>query len=356
MVNKENSDSRLKLPSAPLWEKNEHNIWLVSTVKLFRNVEKFSFPGKLKLEDKKQLLALLNESLGGSKGLQNPRMLKAEDLSALDKEYLLEHFFSVQSFHPAQAGEAFVVDDTGTFLACLNIRDHLQLRVTTSSGDLEEACNRLVNIETPLGSTLGFAYNPQFGFLTADPQQCGTALFAFIFLQVPALIHTGALPALLQTYCKDSVIVTGMQGDPENFVGDVIVLRNAQSLGLTEENIVSTLRSVITKLMVEEKSTRTKVGHNHHPHIRDLVSRAFGLLRHSYQLEAVEALNAISLVKLGLGLGWIKGLTVTDLNGLFVHCRRAHLVGKEQDMHPEEILHHRAEVTRAALANAALDV
>ena len=41
--------------------------------------------------------------------------------------------------------------------------------------------------------------------------------------------------------------------------------------------------------------------------IKDRVSRAFGVLSHSYQQETLESWSAISLLKLGANLGWVEG-------------------------------------------------
>ena len=51
-----------------------------------------------------------------------------------------------------------------------------------------------------------------------------------------------------------------------------------------------------------------------------------GLLTHSYQLELIEALNALSLVKLGVEIGWIQAPEGLNLNDVLFGCRRAHLI------------------------------
>jgi len=334
------------------WDNNSHNIWLASTIKLIRNVEQFSFPSKLSIDQRQQLVSIISKSLLTSKELNKPILLAAKNLAPHDKEFLFEHYLSTQSFHQARNGDAFIIDHSGSFLAILNIRDHLQLQLTEIDGNLENSWNKLVNIETMLGSNINFAFSPQFGFLTADPSHCGTGLQIHIFLQLSALVHTQTLNSAIRKHCPESISATGMQGDPDNFIGDIVVLTNEYTLGISEESIVSSLRSALTKLMVEEKSARTKINEESNPTIKDQVSRAFGLLRHSYQIETIEAINAISLVKLGLEMGWITGTTFTDLNELFFHCRRAHLLESDGSVERKTILHKRAEAIHSSLKDA----
>jgi protein arginine kinase len=78
-------------------------------------------------------------------------------------------------------------------------------------------------------------------------------------------------------------------------------------------------------------------------------------LIHSYQIEAVEALNAISLLKLGVDLRWVLGITMEQLNLLFFNCRRAHLLCQFKEKIPqEEILHKRAEFIHKTLKGVEL--
>lgn len=340
-----------------LWTNNDNEIWLASSINFSRNVEKYKFPGKLDVERRKQIIAILSKELVENTELKEPALLKAEDLSGLEKEYLVEHFLSKESYHQAHVGEAFVVDKPGFFLAALNIRDHVQFELLDTKGDLENAWNKLVKIESTLGKAVNYSYSPKFGFLTADPYECGTALQVAVYLQLAGLIHTDKINDVLEKLVDESLAVTGLQGSPTEIIGDVLCIRNLYTLGLTEENIVASLRQVTTKLMVEEHAARSQIRHEISPDMKDKISRAYGILIHSYQIEAVEALNAISLLKLGADIGWLTGLNAQQFNELFFNCRRAHLLCQYSDKVPqEEIPHRRAEFIHKALAHLKLNI
>src|ERR1700722_8854826 len=133
-----------------LWNNNDNLVWLASTIHLFRNIEKFKFPVKLDIDRRKQIVSLLGKEFLSIDQVQQSGLFKAEDLSALDKEYLVEHFLSSQSFHSASTGEAFIVDMPGEMMVMLNLRNHIHFEYIDTHNELENAWNHVVKLETAL--------------------------------------------------------------------------------------------------------------------------------------------------------------------------------------------------------------
>lgn len=337
------------------WDNNSNNIWLASTISLSRNIEKFKFPSKLEADRQKQIVSLISKELLADTALVNPKLIRSEEISPLQKQYLTEHFLTQLSFQQAHSGEAFILEDTGEFIASLNIHDHIHLQFLDIRGELEQVWNRLVSLETALGKKVAYAFSQKYGYLTSDFNQCGTALNVAVYLQVPALVHSGKVDEVLEKLADDSIAITGIQGNPTEIIGDILVAQNNYTLGVTEENIIASLGSFTTKMLVEEKSIRRKILQEESGNIKDKVSRAFGILMHSYQIEAIEALNALSLLKLGIELKWMKGMTTQEINSLFLKCRRAHLVQEHGgSLKQEDIPHKRAEFIHNSLKNVQL--
>ncbi len=206
--------------------------------------------------------------------------------------------------------------------------------------------NSLNEIDTAISSSVEFSFSPKFGYLTSDPGFCGTGLSVQAFLHLPALIHTQQLGETLAKLKEEEVTVSGMGGNLEELVGDIVVIRNSFTLGMTEEAILQSIHSMSMKLMAVEKTLRTHLQTESNAEIKDQVSRSFGLLLHSYQLQTKEALGALSLMKLGLHLDWIEGITDAKLNTLFFQCRRAHLLHSLNELSltdSQEIARKRAE-------------
>jgi protein arginine kinase len=339
------------------WINNSNTIWLGSTVNLNRNLEKFKFPGKLAADKRKEIVSFFSKDILRIPDLQNPKLIKAEEMPPLEKEFLVEHFLSHQSFNQAHVGEAFVLDESGEFLCVLNLRDHLSLVRVDTRDEPEKAWDRLVKMETELNKSVSFAFSSRFGFLTSDPTLCGTGLIVYVFLHLPGLIYMDQLEDIIRKYKDDGIEQTGLQGSPNDIIGDIMAFHNSYTLGLTEESILSSLRALATRLVGEEKKARAKIKKDNNSYIKDRVSRAYAILLHSYQIEAVEALNAISLLKMGLDLEWLTGTSQAALNQLLFNCRRAHLLClQEEKFNQEEIPHKRAEFIHQALKGVELHI
>jgi protein arginine kinase len=335
------------LSSQNPWNQSTNSTWIGSSLILHRNIEKFNFPGKLNADKKKQIIALLQKSLLSSKELINPKLILADEIELVGKEFLVEHFLSNQNFQLANLGEAFLLDETNSFLAVLNLQDHLQLQSISASEDFENNWSRLVKIESEVMQTINFSFSSKFGFLASDFAQCGTGIVATLYLHLPALSYADCLNELFSTNRDEGIELTGLQGNPNEFIGDIIALKNRYTLGSTEDDILSSLRSLAIKMMVEEKSFREHLSHENESEqakVKDLVSRAFAVLMHSYRLEEVESLKALSSLKLGLDFNWIKGTSQSTLNMLLFSCRRAHLLCHyKQKISQDELPHRRAE-------------
>ena len=329
-----------------LWKTDGNPIWLATSFLLHRNLAKYNFPQKMNEGQFQQTLDLLREQLLKSSLLQSPVALKAEEINALDKEYLFEHFLCLSGFQNMCKGQEFIIDNSCQFLAKINMEDHLQMQLIDSEGSWEKAWNILNQIETKMGGSLDLAFSQKFGYLTANPSVCGTGLTIQAYLHLPALIHTHQLQETWLKQKEEGIAMLGMGGNSEELAGDLVVISNTYTLGIDEESILRSIHSIAMKLMASEQTLRSHLQGENNSAIKDQISRSFGLLLHSYQLQTKEALEALSLIKLGIHLDWIGGITDAKLNSLFFQCQRAHLLHalKETQVSDlQEIAHKRAD-------------
>ena len=322
------------LPQALLehvpWEQETNPIWPASAFILHRNISKYFFPPKMNEAQLQQTASILKNSLLKSDVLDQPVFLGADAIDAIDKEFLFEHFLCLDGFQNTLSGQGFIVDNSSRFLGMLNIQDHLQIQLIDCKGAWEKTWNTISQIENAVSGTVEFAFSPKFGYLTSDPYLSGTGLVVLAYLHLPALIHTDQLQDLLLKQKEEEVAATGMQGTIDEIVGDILVLRNSYTLGISEENILHSLHTMAMKLMAAEKTLRTHLPKEKSGELKDMVSRSFGLLMHSYQLQTKEAMNAISQLKMGLDLGWISGITDEKLTEALFRCRPAHFFANQR--------------------------
>jgi protein arginine kinase len=330
-----------KFSDEKLWDQDKESICLASTLKLSRNIESYAFPSKLNEEKRVQVLDILKTTVLDVEDLKKSSFVYANDLEPLEKEFLFEHFFCMEAFQQAHKGEGFVLDPQGKFLGILNVRDHLQLHFIDYQGKLEKSWNKLSEIEESLSKRLKFSFHRKFGYLTSDINHSGTGLSCVVFAHVPALNQSGELKKFLSLNSSEFVCVRSLLGETEGFVGDCLVVSNPFKTAISEEDLIGEIRRFVTKLEVAEKIARRSLKERPSVSVLDSVSRAFGFLNYCCSLGTLEAIEAISLLKLASNLGWISGVTESELAQWMLNCKKGHLLVKQEN---QESL---SDITRA---------
>lgn len=318
----------------PLWGQNDTPVWLASRFSLKRNLTSFLFPSKIDEKEAQQLTSMLKKALQSF-----PHVFDASKLSPTEKEALAEHFLMPGECKP----QVYFLDDSGSFLAKILDEDHLCLECIESESNWTVQWEKLLEFESHIGKIHDFAFHPKFGYLSGDPSFCGTGLSVQAFLQVPCLLHLEETEEVLSRVLSEDISVTGLGGRSEN-IGDLMVIQNQFTLGVSEEHILDSVHKAATELMKLECERRSKLKESPDATILDKISRAYGLLLHSYQIETKEAFAALSLLKLAIDLQWATGMTDREISAIFFKCRRAHLkLESQEDLSPEELAKKRAQ-------------
>ena len=337
-----------KLPAALSenipWAADDGAIWPITAFILRRNLSHFPFPSKMQGAEAAGIVETLKGAFDNQPLLEGIQFFPSDQTTTQDKQLIYEHFLFLRGFETPPNGSGFALDPQCRFLALINGCDHLEMRMLHTEGPIEEKWNFLSNFETDLGHKVDFAFSPKFGYLTSDPGYCGTGLVLYAYLHLPALIHLEELDNHLPLPGEEEVGAMGLAGNMVKIIGDIIVIQNNLTLGLTEESILHSVQSVAIKLVVAERAARKKIQSEETAHIKDLISKAYGLLLHSYQLETPEAFDLLSLIKLGTNLGWVTGSNDQKLSALLFQCRQGHLLKQFPELKdPKETAHKRAE-------------
>ena len=110
----------------------------------------------------------------------------------------------------------------------------------------------------------------------------------------------------------------------------------------------------MTRQVIEyEESARYVLLRDAKEQIEDKIWRAFGILRFARVLTSSEVMNLLSAVRLGMGMGVIKEVSLGLVNELLLLCQPAHLqkfAGRE--MKPGERDAVRADLVRSKIEKA----
>lgn len=344
------------------WNQESSSLWPVSTFTIKRNLAFCPFPRKQSALSALHIKESIMQALSKLASMKDSIFLDYSQLSPAQREFVCEHFFFPEGVMEDQPHQGFIIDPSGTLLIGINFSDHLILHKIDYSCRWYDSWNSLHELENSLNDELHFAFSPQFGYVTSDIGCCGLGTTLRAYLHLPAFLQAEheTNSSLFDEDSLCSIVHTPMQDldtneSDELFEGDLLILQNKYHLGISEESLLRSLYATANHLMNTERSLRSEMKSGSFSDIKDLVSRSFGILLHSYQLHANEALAALSFLKLGIDLGWIEGLSDEQTNAIFFTCRRGHLLVKEStSLSQEELLHKRATYIHGALKDAKL--
>ena len=147
--------------------------------------------------------------------------------------------------------------------------------------------------------------------------------------------------------------IRGLYGEGSEVMGNFFQLSNSATLGTSEEVILRSLKEMVVKVIGFERQAREMLFRKARTLLEDKVWRAYGLLSNARSVSTKEALSLISAVRLGVGMGIIKDLSVKTLNELLIYIQPAHLQVREgRSMDPQERDVARADYMRQMVSDS----
>ena len=228
----------------------------------------------------------------------------------------------------------------------LNEDDHIKMQVFSAGQELENIMNLVVELDEKLGEMVEYAYNKNFGYLTASPVDIGTGMKASVIVHLPALTLTGNLSKVLRIVNNLGLSIKGVYGEGSQNYGDLYQISNNQTIGITEKEIIANVKNITEKIIEQERTARKYLCKNE-LELRDIVYRAFGVLTFASKLGTEECRKLLSEVKMGVDLGILNEIDDGKVKKLELYTKPGNLqkyVGKTLDGYEREI--KRAEVVK----------
>ena len=271
-------------------------------------------------------------------------------LDAIEKQVLVERHLISRELAARGEGSAVIIDRKQTLSLLVNEEDHLRMQAIRTGLNLRGAYEALAGVDDVLAGEFEFAFDPSLGYLTTCPTNLGTGLRASVMLHLPGLVLSDQIGQVLQAVTKIGLAVRGLFGEGTESLGNLFQISNQSTLGESEETIIRKLERVISQVATHESNARTKLFEDDPDMVRDKIGRAYGLLRHAWVIDSKEALNHLSLLRLGGHLGLIEADSVRRCDSLLTEIQPAHLqfhAGRK--LSPEERDSIRAEIVRSRL-------
>ncbi len=328
----------------------EHGAVLTSRIRLARNLRDHPFPGWAKKDQRAAALELMRPAVEALPVMKDAFSHELGDLSSVQKQVLVERHLISREHAARGDGSGAVIERRQTFSLMLNEEDHLRMQAIRPGLQLTSAFESLSALDSELESSLEFAFDPTLGYLTTCPTNLGTGLRASAMLHLPGLVLSDQIGQVLQAVNKIGLAVRGLYGEGTESLGNLYQISNQSTLGESEETIIRRLERVISQVANHEQNAREKLLEDDPEMVADKIGRAYGVLRHAHIIDSKEALNHLSLLRLGGNMGFFPPDTVVKCDSLLMDIQPAHLqLHSGRKLSPEERDSIRAEIVRSCL-------
>ncbi|MGJ8644192.1 MAG: protein arginine kinase [Luteolibacter sp.] len=331
-------------------EKADECAVITSRIRLARNLRGHSFPGWAKKKEREETLAILRPAVEELPAMKDAFSRELADLTSVQKQVLVERHLISREHAARGNGSGAVIERRQSFSIMLNEEDHLRMQSIRSGLKLREAYESLSELDGELEEKLEFAFDPTLGYLTTCPTNLGTGLRASSMLHLPGLVLSDQIGQVLQAVNKIGLAVRGLYGEGTESLGNLYQISNQSTLGESEETIIGRLERVIAQVAMHEKNAREKLMEDDPDMVADKIGRAYGVLKNAYIIDSKEALNHLSLLRLGGNLEFFPRETVQMCDSLLMDIQQAHLqLHAGAKLSPEKRDTIRAEIVRSRL-------
>jgi protein arginine kinase len=329
-----------------------HNQIVVSSrVRLARNLKAFAFPGWAKKHERLQILEAIKPPVEALPEMSDAFSVYSQDLSALEKQVLVERHLISREHAAKGVGSAVVMNRRQTLSIMINEEDHLRMQAIRGGLQLKSVFRMIDKVDSALEDKLDFAFHAQLGYLTACPTNVGTGMRASAMVHLPALVMSEQINQVIQAVNKIGLAVRGLYGEGTEALGNLFQVSNQTTLGEKEDDIIARLHKVIEQIIEHEQNARQMLLQKKPNTLMDHIGRGYGILRHAYSMNSKEALNLLSFMKLGIDLSFFPEECRQPVDELFTETQPAHLQkGTQQKLAADERDALRAEIIRTKLA------
>jgi protein arginine kinase len=166
------------------------------------------------------------------------------------------------------------------------------------------------------------------------------------------MVMTRQLDSLLHAISKLGLAVRGFFGEGTEAAGNFFQISNQVTLGLREEDIIDNLKRVISQVVSQERGSREFLKARKKDIIEDKISRAYAMLKGAHMITSKETIDLLSMVRLGISIGFIKDIDLYKLNDLFIKMQPAHL----QKLSDKQLSASERDIKRAELIRSQLNI
>lgn len=321
-------------------------IVISSRIRLARNVEGIPFPPRAEQAQLKNIFELSQEIVEKSAFFKDYYLLLLDELTPLENQFLVEkHLISIYHAQGKHSYRGCIFNQKETLSIMVNEEDHFRIQYLLSGLQLKNIWKLINVIDDEMEKKTTYAFSEKEGYLTSCPTNVGTGMRASIMLHLPALVMVNGINEILKAIAKIGYVVRGFYGEGTEVMGSLFQVSNQITLGLSEEEIIDNLEKVNQQIINKEQKAREDLLLHSKNQLEDQSWRAYGILSSTRIISSSEAMELLSKLRFGVGLGIIPHPDLGTLNKLMLLIQPAYL----QMLNGKDLDSPNRDIRRAAL-------
>lgn len=301
------------------------SIVISSRLRLARNLEAYPFPNRAKTAQRCDILSEIETALKDIPYLKKGFYYKMEGLSSLEKKVLVERHWISRELSELKEGSAVFISSDQVCSVMINEEDHLRIQFIKNGFNLKALWKTVNQFDDLLESSMPYAFSKDYGYLTACPSNLGTGLRASVMMHLPGLSISNNMDKVVRASNQLGLAVRGLFGEGSDASGHIYQISNQQTLGESEEAILSRLGGVLKNIIEHELNARLQYLERNESNLLDQISRAHALLSNAHLISSDEAMNHLSLIRLAIDLGFLPEEFRSLVDYLFIEIQPGHI-------------------------------
>lgn len=319
-------DSLLSTPSELIdGTSSKSAIVLMTRVRLARNLSGHSFPGWAEPDERADIVEICRNAVVAAPPMKKGHAYYIAELDELSRQILVERHLVSRELTGAKEGAGVVISNDQSVSVMINEEDHLRIQVLRAGFQLKKTWATVNDLDSMLEQSLDFAFDSTLGYLTACPTNLGTGMRASVMMHLPALVISNQMEKIVRAVNQLGMVVRGLFGEGSDASGSIFQISNQTTLGESEEEIIKRLQAVLQSIIEHEENARERLLETEGPKLFDKIGRAYGILQNSHLLSSSEAMNLLSLIRLGVDLKLFPAANRATVDRLFIETQPGHL-------------------------------
>lgn len=346
------------LPRLPGWlagDDLDSAIVLTTRLRFARDLQGEHFPHQQNRGERLRVLKKVSEALEAF--FDRANFIELNKVSPLEAGLLVERrLISPQMAQDTLPRGVFLWKKEDISLMVCE-EDHLRLAAILPGLQPRKAYHLLEPIAEDIRQRLPIAYDSERGYLTSCPTNLGEAIRFSFFCHLPGQALTGEMDSFVKSVADAGITVRGFWGQGSEILGNIFQFTDGPSLSLSPEESLSRMETLGRQIIEREAMARINLQGKSITVLQDKIARGLGILQSCRMLESAESLSLFSAARLGVDLGWIKGVNVRTISQLTLEIGPAFLtlsMGRKGRFRDRQVL--RAEKVRKTFAKASFSL